>query len=605
MELHSPVARLRHRPTAGDRGAAVLLLTTILAMVALAVGTAYFMQSRAHRHELMRKRAKMHARYCAEYAVARHGIPAFMLNNELIDTGNDFDNFIEPRRRTEIFSNIFQAEDMGHRFSYGFDSLKMDKIFDLNSSKPFFFVSAQGVVTWRDGKGNDHEVRHRSAVALTFNDFSRYMYFSNGELGPENNEVHFGAGENWYGRIHINGRAVMSPFGLPVFHGFFTQTEDQPANISPDQYDAVFQGGHAFPYARVAWPPVDAINQIKEQRTADHTYEASIIDGDGIVHPVTTVIRFDERRYRVAQYWADGLDENGDTIYVPQAGGQNWATKNLPTALGRELIWVRGVCRLQGRVMGKITVLTSDTLYLTGDIITADAMLTPCGDQQRFGVVPAGSPNRIGLASEGNIVIASTLSNGFANGADQPALTCGFVNEPVLSTCNQGRRDIVITAALFSVDCSFETEFWNTTAWGATLPPVLNHTEQCSGQANTHIKIWDNTAANDGWFGHVRNLHCVGGGAPQFNDARGRIWICGSIVQTHRGFVIRNAPGPWGTATIGYNEKVYRYDDNFLAGGPPVWFRVKYADGSQDVATEMLVPDYDRWREARRDRFIE
>jgi hypothetical protein len=535
-------------------------------------------------------------------------VPAFMQNPELADGGDNENNFMEPRAMTDMMSNTFMSSDDGSAFRFAYDSLKMDKVFDVTSSKPFYFVSAQGVVTWRDRRTNTvREARHRSALGLTFSDFSRFMYFSNGEESPENNPVTFGVNENWYGRVHINGRARISDFGWPIFHGFFTQTEDVVDNLSVGNYDQVFQGGYTIPFPVIQWPPANAISQIKEQRLPDHTYEAhEDVDEGGNIrrHPLTTLLKFRDRRYPVAQYWADTLAAGVDTIYK-QVNGQNWVSKNLPTAQGREMIYVKGVCRLEGIVQGKITILSSDSMFIMDNIITYDTQLSQCGNLAEFGKVPVGSPHRIGLASEKDIIIAATLPNGFSDGVGG-GLTCGIVYNPATDSnigniCSQGRRDVIITAALFAVGCSYEAEFWNTTAWGAAMQALSNSTaEDCDPPANGAVRIWRPLPLPaQPWPPNYRYKRCDG--AVQLTDRRGTIWLTGSIVQSHRGFVIRNAPGPWGQATIGYNQKVYRYDDNFLSGGPPVWFRVTYADGSQDVATEMVVPDYDRWRKARRE----
>ena len=582
---------------AGERGVAQLLMTVILSLVALTIASAHFMQNRAHRFELMRQRAQVYARYCSEYAVARFGVPGFVRHPELADLGADEDNWIEPRSQSDVMSAAFQTGDGAHAFVFSYDSLKMDKVYDLSSSKAFYFVSAQGVVSWRDGKGTIHEARHRSAVGLTFTDFSRFMYFSNGEVSPEGNQVHFGANEDWYGRVHINGQAAITPGSNPRFHGLFSQTATDVLNLPTYLYDEIFLGGYVIPYPRIEWPPARAIDQMKELRTTDHTYEAGIDMGDSthlVTRPLTTWIKFDRGQYHVAQYLADTLGAFGDTIYVPLMGGQDWTSKALPTTPGRELIYVKGVCRLQGIVRGKVTVLASDSLYIMGDIITEDTDLASCNNQEHFGAVPVGSSNRIGLASENNIIIASTLANGFSNGANGGP-TCGLLNDAVVSACGQGRRDVIITAALFAVACSYEAEFWNTTAWAGGTPPTGPQDEQCEfpgrpNLANVNAQVW--TPAQ-----------CPGASG-QF-DNRGLIWLCGSIVQTHRGFVIRNGNEYWGTRSIGYTGKVYRYDDNFLSGGPPVWFRVTFQDGSQDVATEMVVPDYDRWRTLRRQELAE
>jgi hypothetical protein len=580
------------RTTIGsDRGVAMLMMTAILSLVALLIATAVFRQSRLQRFETMRNRAKIHARYASEYAVARYGVPVFLRSSDQIDV-NTSNNYIEPRTRENFLNTDFANEDLFYGFAYDYKNLKMDKFFDLVSSKPFYTVSATGVVRYKDHTGVDRTAEHTTAVSLTFSDFSRFMYFSNGEISMEGGDVTFKSGDEFDGRIHVNGEINISTASCcPIFHGLVTQTGENVNGISPSQYDQIFQGGLILPFPEIEWPPSDAVAQIKEQRVSNHTYDDVVIDpvGEAVVgDPLTTYLKFDGDQYWVAQYVPGRFSTAGDTIYVPH-NGQNWVRKNLPTLNGRELVYVKGVCRLEGIIQGRLTVLSSDTMFIMDDIITSDTDIYACNNELEFGMVPLGSPNRIGLASERDIIVASTLENGFANGRFSPGITCGLPNDPVVSSCSQGRKDVIITAAVFAVGCSFQAEFWNNSCSGAPRPGSSQHPDGCFGSSYTHTYIW----------GQDRPP-CAG--APPLQDERGTIWLCGSVVQTHRGFVYRNPIGPWGNAWIGYFEKKYRYDDNFLTGGPPVWFTVKYSDGSQEIATEKIIPDYSRWlteREAR------
>ncbi len=594
-----------------ERGA-ILLLTGVLSMVIVALSVSFFLLSREQRFRSMRERAKIHARYCAEYAVARYGVPAFLEDSDRIDQGDNTDNWITPVSRSGIMTDDFQSDDMGRSYEFGYANLKMDKVFDVTSSQPFYFVSAEGIVTWREGS-KVHEVRHTSAVAYTFNDFSRFMYFSNGELSLEGSDVNFRSGDELYGRIHINGAVRISTSCCPIFHGYFTQTEPAPINLGPGLYDQVFQGGYSFPFPAIEWPPDNAIDQIKDQRTTGHTYEGTKYVGDE-EYNVTTYIKFHDRQYHVAQYLTDTVtpqvDGSGartgiyDTTYV-QLNGLNWVTKNLPYAEGHQLIYVDGVCRLEGRVMGMITVLSSDTMFIMDDIYTADANVNSnYGSEDLYGMIPSGSNYRIGLASEKDVIIAATPANGAWNGNGVSVNRCTAVMGPAytggpasgditdVTSFSQRNKDVIITAAIFAVQCSFGTEFWHTSATNIPLPNTdgvpgsgtARDPELCAGYAgvnNSHVMEWP-------CYGNASNT-----------DDRGVIWLCGSLVQTTRGYTIRNPLGPLDPVTIGYHNRYYRYDNNFLNGGPPVWFKVKYTDGTQDVATEMVLPDYKRWLEER------
>jgi hypothetical protein len=242
------------------------------------------------------------------------------------------------------------------------------------------------------------------------------------------------------------------------------------------------------------------------------------------------------------------------------------------------VIWVEGVARVKGVVAGQVTLLASDSLFIMGDLITADTDTTHFNDQERFGTSPAGSTQRIGLIGEKDIIIAATLENGFADGLNSPAVTCGLSNHPVLWGNGQSRRDVVIHASLLALGCSFEAEFWKTTAWGCTVPPQLPQVTGCDGQSNTHVTVWDNTPGGE-------RPDCLG--AAQSSDRRGTLWFCGSVAIGHPGFLLRSAPGPWGSVHIGYMDQFRRFDENLLQGGPPYWPDVAWQDFySIDVALE-------------------
>jgi len=389
------------------------LLTGILMLVIVGIAIAYFALGRQQHHQYLRDRARIHARYCSEYAVARYGVPTFISDPEHYDQGQDENNWLYPVRASQILDNDFQDEDTGYSFRFGYDSLKMDKIYDLASSRPFCFVSAEGVVSWSDREG-EHQLRHRSALGLCFGDFSRFMYFSNFEASPEGAMAFFGEGEEIFGRVHVNGRINIGIDCCPVFHGLVSQTEREVHGISEDQIPFVFRGGLMKPSLRIDWPPHEAFERIKERRGALHTYKAYLLLDDSFEQPLTTYLKFDGGHYHVAQYWSDSLDAEGDTIYQPILG-REWLRRALPRRIGHELIWVKGVCRLEGIVTGRVTVLSSDSMFIMDNIITSDIIL-PCGDYLHFGTVPPGSPNRIGLVSEKDIIVAATLPNGAFNG---------------------------------------------------------------------------------------------------------------------------------------------------------------------------------------------
>jgi hypothetical protein len=408
--------------------------------------------------------------------------------------------------------------------------------------------------------------------ALAATSLGEFIYLSRMELSPENSEVRFGSGENLYGgRIHTNGRIVLSPFGWPVLGGLATQGADAPANLGPDQYHIVFQGNWAFPYPRVVWPPEEALEAIRHACDPAHVWPA---EEQGLA--LTTLLRFDHELVRVAQYYPT-LTAPGDTAFH-----LSWTIQPLPQLPAAEpLIWVQGVARLKGVVEGELTVLVSDSLFLMGDLIVADAILAPCGDEQLFGTVPADSPQRIGLIGEKDVIIAATLENGFANGEVTPQVSCGLLNDdPVISSCNQARRDVVITAAILATGCSFETEFWKTTAWGALVPVPSPQPADCGGVNNEQIEIWPSGSCP---------------GAAQESDRRGNLWLHGALAHASRGFLARSSPGPWGQVNIGYANRVWRHDSRLRSNPPPWWPELDWEwtldpDGNGDVVVPAPPP---------------
>ncbi|MCA9782318.1 MAG: hypothetical protein KDC10_04650 [Calditrichaeota bacterium] len=621
-----------------DRGAflvAAIIMTTAL----VAVSFAYFIQAKEYQHQYMRERARVHARYCSEYVLASYSVQSYF---------NDVEGYnaqqgrvvVTPINLVEPIRSDNWGDDSAQRMSYASGNAYKEIVAEKNSRKPYYFVSAEGKVTYRRGT-KEFEVSHTSAIAFDFGDFSKFLYFTNSEISPENAPVNFYGQDIIRGRIHINGQMNVTPGSTPTFLGFFTQTEETINGLTESQYDQVFQGGYRFPYPSYEWPPVDAIEQLKGSHTAAHTYADSVVlESFGNVHaPLTTRIWLEGRQYRVTQYVPTFFMANhvyggtatqrsdstwyGDTLYVdPRTGGSpefnyRGLVQNFPQADGTQLIWAKGVCRISGEVTGQITVLASDTLYVMDNVYTSDTRFAPCNDDAEFGMVPLGSPNRIGLASEGNIVIAATAENGAFNGEQVPGTLCGHTGVSNVTACQQSRKDVIITAAMMAKACSFEVEYWHSSVTnqfivqGSSVRPV--QAEECdTGRVPNNVNhMWNysrNRALTQGGprvsaFPPWRpvNYSCNTGQ----NDRRGTIWLCGSMVQAVRGFVQRNPLGIYDPATIGYASKQYRYDENFFVAGPPVWIRATFENGNQDITTAMVLPDYPRWRQLRVDNGLE
>ena len=152
------------------------------------------------------------------------------------------------------------------------------------------------------------------------------------------------------------------------------------------------------------------------------------------------------------------------------------------------------------------------------------------------GSVPYGSPNRLGLLSAANIIVANTVANGAKNSS-------------------AGGTSVVINAAMIAMDEAFQVQYWQNTT-------------------------------NDYFFLDGNNIKADGQGQDYYggtsDDARGTINIWGSVIQSKRGYVRRNNPGPY-ERTIGYSKN-YNYDYNLRDYPPPAWPENRNADGSRNLS---------------------
>jgi len=377
---------------------------------------------------------------------------------------------------------------------------------------------------------------------------TNFGYVSNGQVSPEGYVMPFM--DVWQGRMHINGQGYFSSGGSPVtITGFYSQTDPYVMGVEPSAFPYIFQGGWAIPHAPLDFNFSAALDEVRENCLAHNHWW-----GHQDSLELTTLIRFDGPVYHAAQYAESQISGQDTTWHTP------WVTMPLPWPPQPVAIVVEGVARVKGVVSGQVTLLAADSLFIMGDLITTDTVLSPCeGDPPSsdtlFGSTPPGSPHRIGLIGERDVIVAATLENGFANGMHSPGLTCGLPSDPVVSVCGQARRDVIITASILALGCSFQVEYWKTTAWGATPPPTGERFE-CPGDVNAHVQLWDETECPGAWAD---------------SDRRGTLWFCGSLAVGQPGFTIRNPIGPWGNAWIGYTYKVRRHDPNLLIAPPPWW----------------------------------
>ena len=355
-------------------------------------------------------------------------------------------------------------------------------------------------------------------------------WFASSPVAPDGRLLDPPEGLEAEARLHLN--TCPPPGWAPPVAGRMTVSCEE----TPDWPDSL-----ALP-RELDWPPEDALQAIREACSPQHRWAAAGELGD-----LTTQLRFFGEQLAVSQYAESGTTP-GDTAWALP-----WTWMDLPRPpAAQPLIWVEGVARLQGIVSGRLTVLVSDSCFVTGDLLVADADTVSCGNPSLFGRPPADSPHRIGLIGESDVLLAATPANGLGNGAFDDA--CPGGPPPVIHGCDQHRRDVIVCAQILALGCGFGAECWKTTATGAELPSPTLQPFDCGG---LHWN-WEEAAVVD----------CP---APAGYDLRGHFWLSGSLAMTRPLPLLQNPPGPMGDAWIGYYQRNQRRWPAASADPPPYW----------------------------------
>ncbi|MAV64181.1 MAG: hypothetical protein CMG00_03200 [Candidatus Marinimicrobia bacterium] len=253
-----------------------------------------------------------------------------------------------------------------------------------------------------------------------------------------------------------------------------------------------------------------------------------------------------------------------------------------------------GPVRVHGRYKGQFTIVTDEhttyrrhawnsffnvkidtvwnNIWITDDLINIDAIGLASGGnpnhdhgnltsfQPTQDCSTGGSKNIMGLVSGANVIIANTSENG-AGG------------------CNSSSSDLIcnisINAAILALNESFVMHFWQNT---------LNYsrTEQFASIGNV--------------TGEVNSPPWADGRGPDRfgsnnQDKRGEIYLWGSVVQKHRGYMLRNTNSQYGdffdpAHSIGM-DKNYHYDNNLFCTPPPFYPAVEYDDGTGEIGVRL------------------
>jgi hypothetical protein len=273
------------------------------------------------------------------------------------------------------------------------------------------------------------------------------------------------------------------------------------------------------------------------------------------------------------EYWTAGgtgcdIFNCSDLIYTSEYVHMNKTF--FPKGNSPHVLYIKGgQVLVRGTVDGQYTIVTDDyteyrrhdnnsiidrvwgNIWLIDDIVYEDSY----SSGKTIHPDDGGTENVLGLIAGGSVIIANTRPNG---ARDQ-----------------QYGSDIKINAAIMAMYGGFISHYWQNT--------LLNY--------HGAVEVtWNGitTVIADGRGGHRNYYHAQTGNAPNYNgvftdnsDYRGYVNLWGSIVQYKRGYMLRNASGPYNVNApgVGY-DKNYHYDWNLRIHRPPYYPNRENEDGS-------------------------
>jgi len=235
--------------------------------------------------------------------------------------------------------------------------------------------------------------------------------------------------------------------------------------------------------------------------------------------------------------------------FEPLPGGADIMSPTMFYSGDQTVIYIRnGQVRVKGSVDGQYTIVTDkDTYYRRSDDFTVwdrvwnniwivdDLIYTD--SNTLTGEVIYGTPNRLGLFSGSNIILANTEANGARNSSN------GI--------------DLIVNAAMLASEGSVVAQYWQNTI---------------SNAAYSGPNFGNNGASLADGRGPRRNPTSSFPSYTGNSDIRGYFRFWGSMSQNKRGYMKRNAPGPYNISPgIGY-DKDYHYDYNFTDFSIPPYF---------------------------------
>ncbi|MEA3287884.1 MAG: hypothetical protein U9Q77_11005 [Candidatus Marinimicrobia bacterium] len=469
--------------------------------------------------------------------------------------------------------------------------------------EPQLESDAKGVAFFNGFNGEPIEVTKKVRVRYNADTFAKYMYFTDTEEPAppwSGSYVSFGSGERLEGIVYSNDDITMSAYGCPEFvegpNEQMSEVYTAGNFIMNSCSDGIFSGTHKDSADVIDWPPFTGHDRVKEAATWFINAEDLLLGPDDPApdmllmteiefHPGGFYLRqwpYSLPPYQILSSLHPGYESDYIEPYqqyypwtyshdfstggwgsfgTAAANPHDWYHYDYPdypkpadvdlyryedVVADEGVIWIQGgQVRVLGEIRGRFTIATSNpTIYRTRrnhDIlasqknniwITGDLRYE---DSYTNGMVQEGSTNRLGLLSAANIIVANTRVNGAKNG--------------------QWGNSVVINAAMIAMDEAFQIHYWQNTT---------NAFNFLNGGA---IK---GDGQGQGYYGSSND------------DFRGTVNIWGSVIQSKRGYLKRNNPGPY-TRTIGYNKN-YNYDYNLREFPPPAWPENRNADGSRNLS---------------------
>lgn len=332
--------------------------------------------------------------------------------------------------------------------------------------------------------------------------------------------------------VHI-GQLEDALGSYPRYHNVVTSCS---GTLEPSPWGVPYLGGVHEYYDCLDWPPTGQLEGLQALMPPAQRFPATLDDG----RRITTRLEFVPEGYYLTRF----LPQEGtspDTSYLDAQVFHAYP--------GVPVLWIGGVGQVEGIVGQAMTIVSEDSLYITGDLIVSGTQLLTCGDPETFGMTPEGTEVLIGLIGFKDVIVAATLENGAVNGVSNTPNPCGLDYSPVVTQCEQGRRDVIITASIMAMGGRFHTEVWINSV-GNDMSATPYDSLYCGEVFETIPHGIPGCGANTGIY-----------------DRRGTLWFCGSLAQDCGGRHNRYPPG----MEIGYTSTRMRYDPNLRESAPPFW----------------------------------